>query len=742
MILVFLTNPFLSHLFYLALNMFKVALKYFHLSLVILAVISSFNFTFIFAEENTKQKTALVLSGGGARGFAHIGVIRALEEVGFYPDLIVGTSMGAVIGALYACGNTPDEIERYMKGTKWTKLFSPKPYREIEFISQKMGELPYLFSLRLDKHFNVIFPKNLLTTQSFQERIFQMTIYPEYAAGGNFDSLAIPFRAVATDIKTGKSVVLSHGSLPKTVSGSSAFPIVLAPVTLDSFLLVDGGLTNNVPIDVAKDMGVDFIVAVDVGSKLLNLGNNIDPLTFFGQTVNILAYLSDTKNIELADVLIRPNLGTITSINFDSINVLIQKGYEETELYLDKIRPYGNRNHPSPDFLQASIDRLNHTRIRKIHFVNNQETKSFVLKREMCLSEGDLWNSAFAKRSVKNLFSTGLFKNVYISLDKVSEDSADLIVEVEEDVKTRFSFGTRYDSEKKARAFVSAKYRNLFGVGIDNKLYLIASDQYRRLAWDLRNSRIFTTTLTGYFSLYSEYENIPLYKKSKRITFAEFSRNGFEANAGVQVRRVGLTSVGIKYEHVSVDSVLPNIPLSKYGVGSVIFRILVENTDHYDLPTKGRVNKIFFEHSISEDELEHFDKISVESTVYETYSEKYTFSTHLRLGYLTSSLSYFELFRLGGVSSLPGYHQDELWGKLVLALGLGCRAPLTSGSYYRFHLMCGNVWDSIEDFNWEELKVGFRAGILVPTPIGPITADYGFDLSGHRLLYFSIGHHF
>jgi len=722
--------------------MFKVESKHLYLALIFLLIINPTSSKNNFAQESVKQKTALVLSGGGARGFAHIGVIKALEEIGFYPDLIVGTSMGAIIGALYACGNTPEEIKRYIDNTKWTKLFSAKPYRGIEFVSQKMGELPELFKLRFDEHFNVIFPKNLLTTQGLQERISQMTVYPEYAAGGDFDSLAIPFRAVATDIKTGKCVVLDHGSLARIVSGSSAFPIILAPVTLDSFLLVDGGLTNNVPSDVAEDMGADFIVAVDVGSKIVNLSNNINPLVYLGQTVNTLAYLSDTKNIEFADVLIRPDLGNISSADFDSMDVLIKKGYEGTKAYLNKIRPYGNRKQPSPDFLSSSIDDLNHTRIRKIQFLTDQNTKSFVMKREMCLNEGDLWNSALAKRSVKNLFSTGLFKSVYISLKKVDKDSADLIVEVEENVKNCFSFGTRYDSEKKARAFISAKYRNLLGVGIDNKFYLIASDQYRRLAWDLRNSRIFTTTLTGHLSFYNEYENIPLYRKSKRVAFGEFSRIGFESNAGFQVERVGLSSIGIKFEHVSVDSVLQSIPQSRYGVGSIIFRILVENTDNYDLPTKGRINNIFYEHSISEDKLKHFDKVSVESSVYETYGEKHTFSTHLRFGYLTSALSHYELFRLGGVLSLPGYHQDELWGNLVLSLGLGYRAPLTSGSYYRFNFMCGNVWDNIEDFNWREIKVGFGAGFVVPTPIGPITADYGFDLSEHRLLYFSIGHHF
>lgn len=696
----------------------------------------------LFSQDAMPSKTALVLSGGGARGFAHIGVIRALEEAGFYPDLIVGTSMGAIIGGLYACGNTPDEIEQYLKKTKWIKLFLSKQYREIEFASQKIGELPSLFSLRFDEQFNVIFPKNILTTQGLQDRIFQITIYPEFAAGGNFDNLAIPFRAVATDIKTGKPVVLNHGSLAKAVAASSAYPVVLAPVAIDSFLLIDGGATNNVPCDVAKSMGASFIVAVDASSKIVPLGDNIDPLSFMGQMVNTLLYFSDTRNLELADVLIRPDLGEISAADFDSIEVLIKKGYEEAKKYTDKVKPYWNRNHPSPDFFQHSIDLLNHTRIGKIRFVNNQITRPFVLRREMILNEGDLWSQALVKRSSKNLLSTGLFRSVSMSLEKIDDESAALIVDVEEDVRTLFSAGARYDTEKEARAFVSFKYRNLLGVGIDNSLYLIASDQYRRMAWNIHSTRIFTTTLTGNASIYSQAENIPYYQNKK--TLAEFSRSGFEINAGVQVSRVGLTSVGIKMERLKVEENSEiDILKSKNRTLSLVFRIFVENTDNYDLPTRGRINNIVYEQSFNRNNLEqHIEKLSVESIVYETYSGRHTFFSHFRFGYLTTVLSPFERFRLGGVTSLPGYYQDEIWGSVVLALGLGYRAPLTLGSYYRFLIMFGDVWDGIESFDWRDIRHGMRAGIIVPTPIGPITLDWGFDLHGRSLIYFSIGHNF
>jgi len=695
--------------------------------------------------DSNAPKTALILSGGGARGFAHIGVIKALEEIGFYPDLIVGTSIGALIGALYASGNTPQEIEEYVADIHWNKVMTAEPFRDIEFVSQKIMSLPELFTLRFDDQFNVLFPRNLLSTQALQERIFQMTIYPEYYAGSDFDSLAIPLRIVTTDLKKGKMVVLSKGNLARSVTASSAFPIILAPVKYGSYLLADGGLTNNVPIDVARDLGADFIVAVDVSSKVLPLAENFNVLDIFGQAMNTLAYLSDTKHLDLADVLIRPELNNITSADFDSLDVLIEDGYRGSQPYLDKIRPYATYTRKFPDYQKNSTDYLNGTTINKIKFTSDQATQEYILRREIQLREGDQWNLALARRSMKNLFSTGLFKNVYLSLSKVDSNHADLLVEVEERERTSFSFGARYDSERKASAFVSGKYRNLFGIGLDNQVNLIISDLLFRTEWNARTTRILTSNFTGYTSLYHLNESIPLYNYGRRVESGKLYRTGLEANAGIQVKRVGLTAFGMKWEKTITDSTAnfrPQINRSSYSVGSLTLRIIVENTDNPDLPKSGRVNNIRYEHSIEQDRLKQFDRISVESVTYETFNDKYTFSTSIRFGYLSSVLSHYEQFRLGGLNSMPGYHQDELWGAMVGVLGLGFRAPLTSGIYYRLSGMMGNVWNGFNDFDWKESRAGVSFGIVIPTPIGPISGDYGYGFNERGIFYISIGHYF
>ncbi|MGC9363592.1 MAG: patatin-like phospholipase family protein [Fidelibacterota bacterium] len=693
-----------------------------------------------------KPKTALVLSGGGARGFAHIGVLRALEEIGFYPDIIVGTSMGALVGGLFAAGYKAEEIENLVRNTRWNKLFSAEPYRDIEFVSQKIGALPELFTLKFDEQFNVVFPGNLLPTQRLEERIFQILISPEYASGGDFDSLMIPFRVVATDIRSGKPVVLEKGSLARSIVASSAFPIIFAPVRIDSLLLVDGGLTNNVPADVAADMGADFIIAVDVTSKTSHIPENVNLLSYFNQAMNTLAYFTDTRNLPLADILIHPEIEQYSSADFQAVDSLIRRGYAATQPFLTELRTYADSSKLAANYLPAAIRDLDSAVIRNIHIRGNQKTRPYIIRRELLLRENEHWNSTRARESLKNLYSTGLFQTAFIIFANQTADSTDIIIHVEEEENILFSFGARYDTERKAGAFVAANYRNLLGIGIDNQFSLTVSDLHRKLEWNTRSTRIFTTTLTGYSSLYHKYETVPLYENGKRIGYGNFYRNGFNFNAGVQVRRVGLTALGVKIENTrtyeNTNYSLYSITNDKINTASLTARIIVENTDDPDAPRRGRRNNVLYEHGFSEDELKQTDKLLVESTVYETYSDRHTFYTNLNFGYLSRALCHYDRFRLGGPNSLPGYHQDEFWGNVMLAVGIGYRTDLTEGVYANFLIMTGNVWDGFDTFNWTDMRAGARIGVLIPTPIGPVSVDYGYDFGNRGLLYLSIGHAF
>jgi len=632
-------------------------------------------------------QTALVLSGGGARGFAHIGVIRALEEVGFYPDVVIGTSMGAIVGVFYSCRMSADEIERYMKSIDWYSVLTGPKLRSIKLVAQKMYELPGLFNLKFDDKFNLVFPRNILSIQGIQNIVFQRIAYWEFVCGGDFDNLFIPFRAVATDIKTGRTIVLDKGSLSRVVAASSAFPLIFAPVKIDSLLLVDGGLTNNVPCDVARSLGADFIIAVDITSKIERLSDErLDLFKYMGQTINTLSYYRGFSG-----------------------------GVEE--------------------------HRLDEITITKIVVKNNKSTKDFVIRTEFGVKEGNKFNLRDIREGYENLLSTGLFNSVWISIERVDKKRARLILDVEENRKLLLSVGANYYSERDSKAFLKGIYNNILGLGFYSELYGIMSNYYSEIGFNVINPGIFTSNIIQLFRLYYQYEKLPFYRSGEYFGYGKYSKAAAEFSSGMQVKRVGLTSVGVRYLRYNILREGVASPQRTFSVRSVFFRIFVDSRDDIDLPQKGRKNSVEFEYRFVENK-EKFYRLDIESTVYETYNKNTTYYTYLRVGIVSGVSSVFDKLRLGGMGDLPGFKEDELLGQVVFCLGLGFTRRLKANIFYNAYFAYGDMKENIDSFNWLKARKGLLNGFVFKTPIGPIRVEYGWNFGKGKALYVSVGHNF
>lgn len=690
----------------------------------------------------SEEKTALVLSGGGARAFAHIGVLKALEEANWYPDIVVGTSMGAIIGALYCCGLDSDEIYSYLKRTRWEEILTKRRYRDIESVSKKDIEVPSIFTLKIDENFDIQYPKYILSTQGLSERLLRITLGPQYYSNGNFDSLAIPLRVVATNIKTGRPVVIKQGNLPRVLTGSAAYPIVLSPVEIDTMLLVDGGLTNNVPCDVAKDEGADFILAVNLSSKISEHESNLSTTAYMDQTINTLAYYSDTRNLPLADLLITPDVENIFSTDFDSIDVLIEIGYKEAKKIISKLK-YSDFK-PDTDYYNKSVSEVKTKQVRDIHFFNKGRTKKHVMRRELEIKKGREFSLKKARNSVTNIYSTGIFNNVDLTVQSAGPDSIDLGIHLVEKPASVLNFSANYNNEVNASSLISYRMINLFGIGIINNFSMLLNDYDQKGSFDFVVPRIFETILTNSLNFYAWRKFYPLYEGSEEVSKNKIIRFGLNANLGIQVRRIGLTSVGIKQEYVKVEENIDTdqtIKSSKYKITQVLWKIEVDNTNDYDLPTRGNKNTIIYEQSLKNEDLKPYLKLSVTTRNYETYNSV-TYSTFLQFGYLSSTPNYFEKFSLGGQNSFPGMKIYEKWGNMIFLSGMSLRFPFTKGIYTNIEMKVGNVWDNLDEFNLTDFNWGIQLGFIIPTPIGPIRADYGADIEQHHMFYFSMGHHF
>ncbi len=292
------------------------------------------------AEERIKDlpKIAVVLSGGGSRGLAQIGVLKAFEEKNIPIDIIIGTSMGSIVGGLYSAGYSIAQMDSIVRNTAWADFFSASETSRRElFIDQKITEDRAVLEFRL-QGFKPLLPTSLNTGQKVSNFLSLLTVNAPIHVKENFDELLYSFRAVSTDLINGKPVILKDGSLSRAMRASSSVTFLLAPVKMDSILLVDGGLVSNVPVEKAKSFGADYVIAVNTTSPLNSEEDLKLPWNIADQIVSIPMKLLEKQQLDEADKVIIPKIDSIKNTDFSNINKLIEEGYKAGIIAADSIR--------------------------------------------------------------------------------------------------------------------------------------------------------------------------------------------------------------------------------------------------------------------------------------------------------------------------------------------------------------------------------------------------------------------
>jgi NTE family protein len=263
-----------------------------------------------------RPKIGLALGGGGARGMAHIGVIRALEQQHIPIDYVAGTSMGAIIGGLYACGYTPDEMEALIKKIPWATLFDDAPERKDQSFRTKEDDFEHLIPLEFGiKKGGLVLPPGLIAGSKLGFVLGGATL--PCSGVGSFDKLHIPFRAVATDIQTGEPFVMSSGNLARAMRASMAIPAIFTPVEIDGHLLVDGGLSQNLPVQTVQAMGADIVIAVNVGSSGAEVAPKPESVgAMIGRFIDLPLQQNTMASARLANIVITPDLTGYSSADF------------------------------------------------------------------------------------------------------------------------------------------------------------------------------------------------------------------------------------------------------------------------------------------------------------------------------------------------------------------------------------------------------------------------------------------
>jgi len=362
--------------------------------------------------EIKRPKIGLVLSGGGARGIAHLGVIEVFEEHGIPIDFISGASMGSLIGGLYALGYSTDALNALVDTTDWDRILAltDAPDRRDLFVDQKITPRRGLFTLRFDGIVPVI-PSAVTPAQRLSNFINQLVLQGVYHPFDTFDDMRIPFRTVASDIVTGNRVVFDRGDLVQALRASISIPLVFAPVKLDDMLLVDGGLVANIPVDIATEYGCDIIVAVNTTSGMRTADQIGAPWEVADQIITIMQQRWNRDQLALADVIITPPIENYLGTDFNRMQFFLSEGRKSAEdvipVILEKIEHYYTTQMESDTVVYYNPS----------FSFSGTGTNEYIKRAGFSFSEQDEISRRELISQLNTLYETGWFSNVYASVD-------------------------------------------------------------------------------------------------------------------------------------------------------------------------------------------------------------------------------------------------------------------------------------------------------------------------------------
>ena len=359
--------------------------------------------------DQNRLRVGLVLSGGGARGIAHIGVLKGFEKHNIPIDLIVGTSFGSVIGGYYAAGLTVEQLEKSIRNVNWDDIFTDDTERQNLFVGQKAIKDRYLINIRFDG-LHAYIPSSLTSGQKILTLITNELYKTKFPSVYDFDDLTIPFRAIATDLISGKRVIIGKGDLAEAINASAAVPLLFSPVVWDNMLLVDGGLSSNFAVDAAKLLGMDVVVVVDNTSPLRRREELQAPWEIADQVTSIMMQSTNIEQMSQADLVIKPDLEGIGSTDFDKIEEMIVKGEIAVDKMAMKLKALMAHQRLKKPEIQYNFDEF------RLSSINSpEEIDPFWLHA----SKEKSITRSLLKKDMDYLFTQGIYNSVKASLDSL-----------------------------------------------------------------------------------------------------------------------------------------------------------------------------------------------------------------------------------------------------------------------------------------------------------------------------------
>jgi len=703
----------------------------------------------------------LALSGGGARGGAHVGVLKALEELDVPIDYIAGTSMGAIIGGFYAAGFSPAEIEQIMSDMDWARAMSDSPDRHDRTMRKKEVEAEFLIPYRLGYN-NGRFQAALGAIQGQHlDQVFQR-ILQSAAVAPSFDALAIPFRAVATDLVTGEAVVMSGGSLADALRASMSVPGVFAPVRIDDRILVDGGMSNNLPVNVVREMGADVVIAVDISSQLLEEEELTSVLSVTEQLTNFLTRRTTQQQIASLgpdDVLIVPPLGDFSAANFDDATEIIPLGYQATMEQEQLLAARAGQAGPVAVAERRPASRVDDTaRQYLVSFVdihNDSVLNDEIIRSRLAVRPGEYLDLDALDTSVDVIYSLDVFESVTYDLVENSAGEHGILIsakarkwgpnylqfglELSNDFSGNSDFKIGAGYTRNALNPLGGELRVIASMGREDELRF---DFYQPIDLD---ANWFVNPQVDW-----QRHNYGLWADGRRL--AEYQVSGWDARVGIgrNFRTSDQLRLDYRYGRAQAELLtgtgIPGVD-ERVDIGELVLRYRHDSLDSLYFPTTGMDHDLWYRYADERlgSNLD-FQQVSATGTMTGSWGRN-TASFNYLLGYsLDDEAPLSRWFQMGGFGRLSGLAPNQLSGRQAALATLALYRRLNEieflPAYAGVTLEAGNVWNYRREVAVDDLRYSASAFVGVESPIGPLYFAVGHNDGGDTAVYFYVGHPF
>ena len=486
-------------------------------------------------------KVGLVLSGGGAKGIAHIGILNVLEETGVRIDYITGTSMGSVVGGLYSIGYSTEQLTELVISSDFLSLFTEKPSFRFSSVYQKEFSNQSIISFPIKKK-GIDLPAGIIKGQNLY-MLFSNLTWPAHGTN-SFDLFPIPFAAVATDLETGDPVVMRSGYLPDALRASVSIPSLMTPHTVDGKHLIDGGLSQNLPVQEAVDMGADYIIAVNVAAPLQPM-DSLNTLTdIFTQTISFRINEQMDAQGELADLLIVPDkIMNYSMADFDVADQFIPIGEVEARKHMELFKEIANKQ--AGDNLRTSFSGEAGLPVNRVEVIGNSALSTEFILNEIEIDPGMFVTPAIIEERINRLYSTQLFDLVTYRIVPDTSYFYNLQINVDENQEDVFRIGARIETKTTASVNLESTFRNLLyrnsvlqlNLRLGSELnavmdYLTFGGQVSRFGARLRAA--FLSEDVRYFEDFSQRSNFTNNIIRTEISVGNYFNNTFLFEAGIR----------------------------------------------------------------------------------------------------------------------------------------------------------------------------------------------------------------